>query len=117
MHVEIREARASFSQDLVRDRTVTERAPSELQDRALPRGDVPGALHCTVGELDDEPRLFEETLSSRGEADRSRAPIEQLHTQRAFQRFDLKRETRLRDPETLGRSPEMTLFSHGDEGP
>jgi len=81
LKVEIGESRASLPQHLLGHWTRTDGDGPKLEHRSLLRGVPSRALQRPVGELDDEPRLFEEALALGGETDRPGAAVEQLDAQ------------------------------------
>jgi hypothetical protein len=61
--------------------------------------------------------MVEEDAAGLGELDASAIAVQELDADGVLELQDLLRETGLGDVESFRRSPEMELFSHGDEVP
>src|SRR5437763_1572805 len=70
---------------------------------------------CRFRGSEDDARTIEEHLSRLGQVDAARMALEELDAELSFEPPDLRRESRLGNPQALGGPGEAALLSDGHE--
>ena len=78
-------------------------------------GDALDGLGGSLGQLQDAPCVGQERRARRGQRDRARGAVDQLHTELALELLDLPAQRWLRHVQALGGAAEVQLFGDGDE--
>ena len=85
------------------------------QEALLPAGREAGGLDGAGSSLDDEPSVFEEGFSCRGELGSPAVARQERDPEPSLERLDLLREPWLSDSEAFSGPAEMPFLGHGEE--
>ena len=86
--------------------------PHRLRRRARP-----GDVENLVVDRQQPPRVIDDKLAGRRQADAGRALVEQVGAEQALQPLDLRADRRLRHAERVRRLGEAAQIDDGDQGP
>ena len=88
---------------------------TDVEVPQLPGGGPARGRERSFAVREREPGLFEKCVAGIGELDRPPGPIDQVHSQLAFQLLNLLTKRRLRNMEPFGGTAEVSFLRHGHE--